>query len=62
MGALQPNKNFDNERREHTPYQAEPVKPLQERYAELMKSDKKKKPSYRDLRDGSVYAKFFNTK
>ena len=62
MGAIQPNKNFDNERQEHKPYQAEPAKPLQERYAELMKSDNKKKSSHKDIRDGSVYAKFFNTK
>jgi hypothetical protein len=59
MAAIQPNKNFDNERQEHTPYQAIPPKPLQERYAELMQSTNKKKPSTRNLRDGSVYAKYF---
>ena len=61
MGAIQPNKNFDNEHREHTPYQkteSTPV-PIQQRYAELMK---KTTPPTKDIRDGSVYAKYFNTK
>ena len=59
MGAIQPNKNFDNERQEHTPYQSEPIKPLQERYAELMKKDSKKMPPTKDIRDGKVYSKYF---
>jgi hypothetical protein len=62
MGAIQPNKNFDNEVREHQSYQPVSNKSLQERYAELMKLDTHKKPDLRGIRDNEVYSKWFKSK
>lgn len=61
MSAIRPNMNFDNERREHTPYKEITAASLQQRYIQLMKapdnSGRHRAPAIKDV---GAYTKWFN--
>lgn len=62
MSAIQPNKNFDNERQEHTPYsEKKPVdmKAVYERFKQEQASERYRS---RAIRDSDTYDKWFKSK
>jgi hypothetical protein len=61
MSAIQPNKNFDNERQEHTPYgEKKPVdmKAVYERFKQEKESERYRS---RNVRNPEAYSKWFKT-
>jgi hypothetical protein len=61
MSAIQPNKNFDNERQEHTPYaEKKPVdmKAVYERFKQETESERYRS---RNVRDAKAYNKWFKS-
>ncbi len=58
MSAIQPNKNFDNERQEHVSYEDSVKKKMQALY-EKMKTVPGERVRTREVRDTKAYNKWF---
>ena len=61
MSAIQPNKNFDNERQEHTPYQEKKPVDMKAVYERIMKEQDTERYRSRNVRDTKAYNKWFKS-
>jgi len=62
MSAIRPNKNFDNEHKEHVPYQNKAALNMQDAYNRIMKADPNLRHRPPAIKDNKVYKKWFNSK
>jgi hypothetical protein len=60
MSAIQPNKNFDNERQEHVPYQNKTVS-MQDLYNKLMKAPVSERHRSTAVKDPESYKRWFKS-
>jgi hypothetical protein len=59
MSAIQPNKNFDNERQEHTPYSEKKTINIKEVYDRIQKETDAERYRSRGVRNDVAYDKWF---
>ncbi len=59
MGAIRPNKNFDNERKHHVSYQDTTMKKLKESYDRLQKPENQERYRAGSIRNRDSAKKWF---
>ena len=60
MSAIRPNKNFDNEHKEHVPYKQITPASMMARYTELMKAPETGRHRAPAIKNKQVYQRWFN--
>ncbi len=61
MSAIQPNKDFDNQRQEHTPYNEKKPADMKAVYERIMKEQDTERYRSRNVRDTKAYNKWFKS-
>jgi hypothetical protein len=61
MTAIRPNMNFDNEHKEHVPYQNKASASMQDLYNKLMKAPVSERHRSRAVIDPSAYERWFKS-
>lgn len=62
MSAIQPNRNFDNERQEHNPYNEKKPVDMKAVYDRFKQEKESERYRSRNVRDTKAYEKWFNKK
>lgn len=62
MSAIQPNMDFDKQRKEHTPYNQKTAADMKAVYDRLQKEQESERYRAVAIRNGETYNKWFKTK